>query len=225
MMPKDRIYKSNKLAWMTAAVYKAYVRFLDCKFMAEYCHMLFVIDDYPSHGKIENLKAITLEFLPVNTTTILQHMDQGIIEKMWNLHRKSLFQHILIAYDANKGYNIDLRGSIHLLNYVWKELATTKCFVHAGFSQLHLGEPDDDHQVWNNLYGRAHRIVGEEAKGNFDSFWLSDVPVIVPDIAAEIVDLLLGGPNEDEEPMDEQPRDTSTVEQTQESLWLLWNKV
>ncbi|KAH7938078.1 hypothetical protein HPB49_019650 [Dermacentor silvarum] len=141
--------------------------------------------------------------------------DHGIIEIMRKLYCKSLLQCMLVAYDANTGYDINLLGAIHLLNHSWKELAPAKianCFVHAGFSLPHLGEPDDD-QVCNDLYEAVHRIVGEEVKGNFDSFALADTdgPIVAPATDAEIVDLVLGDPGGDEEPIDKQPWDIPTV--------------
>ncbi|KAH7972985.1 hypothetical protein HPB52_019963 [Rhipicephalus sanguineus] len=50
------------------------------------------------------------------------------------------------------------------------------------------------------------------------------IPVVAPATDAEIVDLL-GGPDEEEEPLDEQPREIPTVAQTQEILRLLRNRV
>lgn len=68
-----------------------------------------------------------------------------------------------------------------------------------------------------------NRIVGEEVEGNFDSstFADADVPVVAPATNDERVEFILGGPHEDEEPMDEQPRDIPTAVQAKESLRLL----
>lgn len=62
-------------------------------------------------------------------------------------------------------------------------------------------------------------IVGEEVEGIFDSFVLAGayVPVVTPAMAAKVVDLVLGGPDEDDEPMDEQPRGIPTLAQAQET--------
>lgn len=228
-IPKDCIYRSNRRAWMTAAVFEEYVRLLDRKFRAKQRRVLFVIDNCPSHGKIENLQAITLEFLPANTTAILQPMDQGIIETTRKLYRKSLLQRMLVAYDANKGYSIDLLGAVHLLCHSWKELAPAKianCFAHAGFSRSHAEDTNDDCEDCDDLYEAVNSIVGGDLEGNFESFAMADadVPVVAPATDAEIVDLL-GGPDEEEEPLDEQPREIPTVAQTQEILRLLRNRV
>ncbi|KAH9367986.1 hypothetical protein HPB48_010091 [Haemaphysalis longicornis] len=63
-------------------------------------------------------------------------MDQGIIETTEELYRKAVLRRMLSAYDASKGYNIDLLGALHLLNILWKELAPSKvanCFGTPAF--------------------------------------------------------------------------------------------
>uniref|UniRef100_A0A023GKX0 Putative tigger transposase n=1 Tax=Amblyomma triste TaxID=251400 RepID=A0A023GKX0_AMBTT len=210
-VPNECVYRSNKRAWMTAAIFEDYVRLMDRRFGAKNRQVLFIIDNCPSHGKINHLKAITLEFLPANTTAVLQPMDQGIIETTRKLYRKALLQRMLTAYDASKSYSIDLLGAIHLLNFSWKELAPSKianCFAHAGFSRAAVTDPDDDQpdddQTCSDLYEAVHKIAGEEVDGDFDTFALADAaaPVVAPATDAEIIDAV-GGPDEDEEPADD----------------------
>ena len=45
-------------------------------------NVAFVIDSCPPHTYIDNLKAIKLYFLPPNTTSKTQPMDQGVISKI-----------------------------------------------------------------------------------------------------------------------------------------------
>ncbi|KAH7982580.1 hypothetical protein HPB52_005769 [Rhipicephalus sanguineus] len=85
---------------------------------------------------------------------------------------------------------------------------------------------NDDCEDCDDLYEAVNSIVGGDLEGNFESFAMADadVPVVAPATDAEIVDLL-GGPDEEEEPLDEQPREIPTVAQTQEILRLLRNRV
>ncbi|KAH7969986.1 hypothetical protein HPB52_023618 [Rhipicephalus sanguineus] len=100
------------------------------------------------------------------------------------------------------------------------------CFAHAGFSRSHAEDTNDDCKDGDDLYEAVNSIVGGDLEGNFESFAMADadVPVVAPATDAEIVDLL-GGPDEEEEPLDEQPREIPTVAQTQEILHLLRNRV
>ncbi|KAH7957258.1 hypothetical protein HPB52_016690 [Rhipicephalus sanguineus] len=87
-------------------------------------------------------------------------------------------------------------------------------------------DTNDDCEDCDDLYKAVNSIVGGDLEGNFESFAMADadVPVVAPATDAEIVDLL-GGPDEEEEPLDEQPREIPTVAQTQEILRLLRNRV
>ncbi|KAL1442533.1 hypothetical protein MTO96_030728 [Rhipicephalus appendiculatus] len=90
----------------------------------------------------------------------------------------------------------------------------------------HNQDADDDGEDCDDLYEAVNSIVGGDLEGNFESFAMADadVPVVAPANDAEIVDLL-GGPDEEDEPLDEQPREIPTVAQTQEILRLLRNRV
>ncbi|KAL1482645.1 hypothetical protein MTO96_033657 [Rhipicephalus appendiculatus] len=163
---------------------------------------------------------------PSTLSTVLKNKD-AVLDGF--LIRKSLLQRMLVAYDANKGYSIDLLGAVHLLCHSWKELAPAKianCFAHAGFSRSHAEDADDDGEDCDDLYEAVNSIVGGDLEGNFESFAMADadVPVVAPAMDAEIVDLL-GGPDEEDEPLDEQLRKIPTVAQTQEILRLLRNRV
>ncbi|XP_064462709.1 tigger transposable element-derived protein 4-like [Ornithodoros turicata] len=218
-----------------AAIFEDYVRLLDCKFHAKQRKVLFIIDNCPSHGKIENLKAITVEFLPANTTSVLQPMDQGIIEMTRRLYQKSL-QRMLLAYDCNKGYSIDLLGAIHLICRSWRDLEGAKianCFVHAGFCRVRAtAQPVelDDREESESLYRRVHDLVGQEVDDDFDSFARVDtnVPVVSPVTDAEIVDIIVGHMDVDEgasEDESEGPREIPTAAETRNMLRLIRNKV
>lgn len=135
--PKDDlIYKNNKKAWMTAAILEEYVRQLDRKFAAAGRNVLFVIDNCPAHGDIQNLQAIKLVFLPPNTTSLSQPMDQGVILHTRKIYRYNLLKRMLLCYDNGKEYAIDLLGAIWLIVHAWRQVEATvilRCFEHAGF--------------------------------------------------------------------------------------------
>lgn len=101
--PKDAlIYKHNKKAWMTAAIFEEYVRLFDWKFAAGGRKVLFVIDNCPAQGDIRNLQAIKIVFLPANRTSISQPMDQGVILQTRKIYRYHLLKRILLCYDNGK---------------------------------------------------------------------------------------------------------------------------
>lgn len=121
---------------MTAALFEEYVRHLDRKFAAAGRSVLFVVDNCPAHGDIQNLQAIRLVFLPPNTTSLSQPMDQGVIHHTRKIYRYNLLKRMLLCYDNGKEYNIDLLGGICLILHAWRQVEATvirRCFEHAGF--------------------------------------------------------------------------------------------
>ena len=54
-----------------------------------------IIDNCPVHPEIENLSHVKLIFLPPNTTSVIQPMDQGVIRSLIAHYRKRLVRAIL----------------------------------------------------------------------------------------------------------------------------------
>lgn len=50
-------------------------------------HVVLFIDNCPAHPKIDNLRSVKL-FFPPNATSVLQSMDQGIINSVKVHYRK-----------------------------------------------------------------------------------------------------------------------------------------
>ncbi|KAH6935468.1 hypothetical protein HPB50_006126 [Hyalomma asiaticum] len=71
----------ERAAWMSATLFEEYVNATDNKMAKRNRKALFIEDNCPGHGKIENLEAVTVEFLPANTTSVLQPMDQAPCSK------------------------------------------------------------------------------------------------------------------------------------------------
>ena len=67
---------------MDGALFEESVRELNRKFASERRSIVLVIDNFPAHPYIENLKSIKLFFLPPNTTSATRPMDQGVIRSL-----------------------------------------------------------------------------------------------------------------------------------------------
>ena len=63
---------------MTGVLFEERVKKLDSSFRAESRKVALLIDNFPTHTEIKNLTNINLIFLPPNTTSVLQPMDQGL---------------------------------------------------------------------------------------------------------------------------------------------------
>lgn len=74
-------YAHTKKGWMAGAVFRAWLRELDERMRTANRSILLLVDNMSSHrvGDI-GLTNVRLEFLPKNTTSVLQPMDQGVIK-------------------------------------------------------------------------------------------------------------------------------------------------
>lgn len=73
------LYEANKKAWITQKLFENYIREVDRQFECQECKVLMLVDKCTAQGHVKDLKAMQLEFLPPNTRSLLQSMDQGII--------------------------------------------------------------------------------------------------------------------------------------------------
>ena len=64
---------------------------------------LLLIDNAPSHPSLKQLKykGFLVKFLPLNTTSLFQPMDQGVIVSWKRYYRQKLLQEILLNCDEN----------------------------------------------------------------------------------------------------------------------------
>ena len=141
-------YRAQKKSWMNSELFEEWVREQDEKFENEGRKVALIINNCPAHPVIENLKSITLHFLPPNTTSALQPMDQGVIWSLKSKYRTHIIQNVLAAIDQGKQLPvISIVEAVKVLvlsrSEVSKE-AITNCFTKSGFSEDVCSEKDDD---------------------------------------------------------------------------------
>ena len=72
-------YRSQKKAWMDGTLFEEWLHELHRKFEMQGRKVAMIVDNCPAHPEVLGLKAINLQFLPSNTTSRTQAMDQGVI--------------------------------------------------------------------------------------------------------------------------------------------------
>lgn len=195
-------YKANSKAWMTSEIFKTELREWDEKLKVEKRKILLLIDNCPAHPDVE-LEQIKLIFMPPNTSSKLQPMDQGVIHSLKCHYRKILLMKMLDAIDKNKTFSVDLLDAIHFIHMAWEKVSRetiANCFKHGGFLrkegeydsdddlplnqwlQKHAQEPkyDHDYELDNNM----HDLVEEQAKRKICDFDFNDYVAIDKDVVA-----------------------------------------
>ena len=84
-------YRAQKKSWMAGVLFEEWVRKLDSSFRPQSKKVALLIDSCPAHPKIKNLMKINLIFLPPNTTSVLQPMDQGVIRSLKPITERKSF--------------------------------------------------------------------------------------------------------------------------------------
>lgn len=146
----------NSKAWMSSAIFVEWLTCFNKKMEAAGRKVLLMLDNAPAHPKHLKFSNVELLFLPANTTSHLQPLDQGIIKSMKTHYRKMLLRSVLTRIDAGCSDAKDLQKSITVLDACQWVLASSlkmiqpstvgKCFRHCGLSlsscELSEMEPD-----------------------------------------------------------------------------------
>lgn len=134
-------YESNRRAWMTADIFNKWIRAWDRELTKKNKKILLLVDNCPAHPHIKNLKSITLVFLPLNTTSVLQPMDQGIIRALKSHFRKNLVLKMTQLLDGCGTSSVEYPKITVLDAILMIQDASTQlnqgtivnCYKHAGF--------------------------------------------------------------------------------------------
>ncbi|XP_060658136.1 tigger transposable element-derived protein 4-like isoform X2 [Drosophila nasuta] len=144
-LPVD--YYSNRQAWMTSTIFMNWVRHWDAELQTQNKKILLLVDNCPIHPQISDLTNITLVFLPPNTTSVLQPMNQGIIRVIKSTFRKNLVLKIISNMNENKDENypkITILDAILMINDAWQQLSAltiANSFKHSGLAEEILDGP------------------------------------------------------------------------------------
>ncbi|XP_052255184.1 tigger transposable element-derived protein 4-like [Dreissena polymorpha] len=135
-------YYNNKKAWMTTGIMEDWLKWFDRRMRHARRHVILFIDNAPSHPRI-TLTNIKLQFLPPNTTSVIQPMDQGIIQTMKLKYRKRQLQHVMMELERSSATTgpqilkeVNILQAIYWVISAWKETTTEtigKCFAKCGF--------------------------------------------------------------------------------------------
>ena len=80
-------YFSQKKSWMDGILFEEWVHGIDREFTNERRKIILLVDNCLAHTNIDNLVSIKILFLPPNTTSKLQSMDQGAIRSLKSHYR------------------------------------------------------------------------------------------------------------------------------------------
>ena len=175
--------EANAKAWMTSTVFTQWVQKLDRKMHIEKRKIALIIDNCSAHPDIQGLEAVKLIFLPPNTTSITQPMDQGIINNLKYMYRKLLAQKKIACLDAGESFNIDILQAMHSLKKAWENVKSDtiqNCFMHAftfkgnadsfeGFTSEEIETDDHDKQLFEAVGLEKNEFIAHAITADDDA--------------------------------------------------------
>jgi len=129
-------YRHNRKAWMDSSLFEEYLKLLQAKFSKENRHILLLLDNFIAHKLNHlNLNNVKLLFLPANTTSVSQPLDQGIIRSFKAHYRKDLLNHYWNLIKVDKvPKEVDVWLAIRLILDAWRKVNSEtihNCFKKA----------------------------------------------------------------------------------------------
>ncbi|XP_050338691.1 tigger transposable element-derived protein 6-like [Bactrocera neohumeralis] len=149
-LPVD--YCANNKSWMTSQTFTDYLKKWDCELIKAKTKILLLVDNCSAHPQV-HLHNIKPHFLPPNITSVLQPMDQGVINSLKQSYRKQLLMKIMdLLEEANPAKAVSLLDAVNMLSVAWESVSKEtngNCFRHAGLVKdipdgLNFAPEDDE---------------------------------------------------------------------------------
>ncbi|KAG0441492.1 Tigger transposable element-derived protein 4 [Dictyocoela muelleri] len=121
------VYESSPKAWMNKKIFENWLSSLDKNFIAQNRKILMILDNASCHLIPHKFKNIELIFLPKNTTSKVQPLDQGIIRSFKNKYKKYFLRKITFCNENIPSYKIGkkfkISDCIPLIIRSWNEIS------------------------------------------------------------------------------------------------------
>ena len=132
-------YRSQKKSWKDSILFEEWVRHFDRRFTKEGLKLVLLVDNWPAHPSIDNLVSTELIFLPPNSTSELQPMDQDVIRSLKVQYKTISIKKLIEAIDKKKPLpEFSILDAIQMLDVALGKVTTktvVNCFEKAGISK------------------------------------------------------------------------------------------
>ena len=130
-------YDANKKAWITSVIFSTWILKLEKKMKAEKRKIILFLDNFSAHQVNVKLEHVKVQFLPKNTTSKLQPLDQGIIKNAKVHYRKRVIRRLLDNLESTGELPIiNVKDAIDYIHFAWEHVQPSviaNCFHKAGF--------------------------------------------------------------------------------------------
>jgi hypothetical protein len=107
---------------MTSDLFEAELRHWDRELRLQKRKILLLVDNCPTRPVLEKLENIKLVFLPANTTSMLQPMDQGVIRSLKCHYRKLMLLRMIECIEKKQDQAVTLLDTIRCIERAWRRI-------------------------------------------------------------------------------------------------------
>lgn len=132
ILPGNIAYMSSRNAWQTRVLFKKWYLEVFRPVVEGYCKShcipfkaILILDNASCHSIYDDLsdENIKVVFLPPNCTSVIQPMDQHVINPLKLNYRKKMMQKIMLGQDWTQELkNLTLYDGVKILGEAWDEL-------------------------------------------------------------------------------------------------------
>ena len=135
---------------MSSELFEEWVKELDRNFGSKKRKIALIIDNCPAHPDVPVLEWVGLIFLPPNTTSVTQPMDQGVIRGLKAKYRSLAVKKQITALEKGSQLpKFSILTAMSMLTKAWSSRPKgtfTNCFKKSGISEVSMERAlnDDD---------------------------------------------------------------------------------
>jgi hypothetical protein len=175
------IYRNNPKAWMTSQLFNEWLLKINTDMKKQNRKVLLFLDNVSTHRFNGELSNVCLKYLPPNTTSAVQPLDQGVIENFKRKYRKKIIFKLLSLMKPNQSATqilkmINILDCCYWIKDAWSEVKTEtirNCFIKSGFklktTEIEMIEEENDSQEMDLLLEQIPDSVNAEEFVKFDN--------------------------------------------------------
>lgn len=169
-------YYSNRKAWMTGDLWNEIILNLEEEMASQKRNIILFADNAACHKKVQNLNYINLQFLPANTTSIIQPLDQGIIHAFKSYYRQNIIRKQIGALELGKtveefSKSINILLGMHMIKrsfWMVKPTSIKQCFKKSKLTKTCSEEENEETESTSNFE------IAEDLREDFEKFVTCD---------------------------------------------------